>query len=411
MTKGLGLLVLTAALIVGLPAFAGNDEEETHKGLLSFSFDPGEFFQAGPAGAEEKPASGDGEAGEEKVKDARVFVKFALFGLFRFHSREGDPDTFNMPGAYIRGEGEWKNYKVSFMTNAAVTNTLTWAYIDMAPWIEHKDKLKLRLGVFAVPFGLQIQTFPFDLTSVEYSMIVQDVTDVIGIYDTGAMVHGRFKVQDGGINYALAILNGEFATTADTNDAKNLAGRIGFEFTPFFEVGASFYKGKFTDNIWNFDTYSERFGVDLKWTPGEFRVRGEYIGASEDPESHYSGSPPVFDRGVMERAEGWWLDVGMFLWVNEKISKKYDKRGFEIYGHFQGFAPPRNDAMEAATGHAYRTQFVYGIGINVHLSKDVKLQALWQHLDLGAYNLGKYSGYNPKKRDDVIFVQLAVAVF
>jgi hypothetical protein len=423
MVKGLSLLIFAAAALVCLPAYAG-DEDEAPKGFLSFSFDPGKFFQVGPTGEGEAERAVLGteeipkETREEKVRDARAFVSFSLYGLFNYIGNESDPSTFDMRGAYVKGEGEWKNYKLSIMTNAAVNDALTWAYIDMAPWVNHKEKVKLRLGIFAVPFGQQIQTFPFDLSSIDYSLIVQDVTDIVGIYDKGMMIHGNFKVRDGGLNYALAILNGESSRTTDTNESKTLAGRIGFEFTPFIEVGGSYYKGNTTDIIWAFDCDYERVGVDLKWKPGNFKIRGEFMSAIEDPESHYSGSPPVWDPGVSERTEGWWIDAGAFLWVNEKISDKYEKlgdrhelRGIEVYLHYQGFAPPPSEDMRWNTGHASRTQFVYGIGVNIDLSRNVRLQALWQHFDLGRYALGKYSGFDPAGYNDKVTVQFAIAVF
>ena len=311
MTKSLGVLTLVAALMIALPVCAGDKEDERPRGFLSFSFDPAKFFQAGPTEVPEETQERvpqDLEPGDEvpeehvsetepgtepetekekaEVKDARVFVSFTLYGLFRYDATEGIPDTFKMPGAYVKGEGEWENYKISIMTNAAISNSLTWAYVDLAPWERHKDRLRLRLGVFAVPFGMQAQTFPFDLSSIVYSLVVQDVTEIAGIYDMGAMAHGRFKVQDGGLNYALAVLNGEFASSTDTNEAKTFAGRLGFEFTPFLEVGASYYRGSTTDIIYDYDIQYERMGIDVKWSPDKFKIRGEFISAVEDPEAH-----------------------------------------------------------------------------------------------------------------------------
>lgn len=424
MSKGLGVLVLVASLLLVSVTFAGGDEEETPRGFLSFSFDPARFFQAGPAAPEVEPESegeapegegetepvGDTEGGAE-VTDTEAVVSFALYGLFRYESAESLPDTFKMPGAYVRGEGEWKNYKLSVMVNAAIPDNLIWAYVDMAPWANHKDKVRLRVGVLAVPFGMQMRTFAFDLSSIEYSLIVQNLTNTIGVYDMGAMLHGFLKVKDGGLRYSLAVLNGEFANTTDTNEAKTFAGRLGFEFFPYFKVGSSYYRGKTTDLIWNYDIHYERAGIDLLWLPGDFKIRGEYIRSIEDPESHYSGSPPVFNRGESEFTEGWWIDAGIVAWVNSEISDRFVKRGIEIYGHCQGFMPPPDPGMKLVTGHANRVQFVYGLGVNVDLSENVRFQVLWQHLDFGSYNLGKYAGLDPAKRNDRVLVQLAVAVF
>jgi hypothetical protein len=214
-----GVLVLIAFMALCGTAYA-QGEEDARSGRLSFSFSPSKFFQADSAQAAPGEAAGtqaiedaaaeDAGAGKPQasVQDARAYVKLVLYGLFRYDATEGEPDTFKMPGAYFRGEGEWKNYRLSLMANAAVADGLTWAYIDMAPWEEHKRELQFRLGIFAVPFGRQMQTFPYDLGSIDYSLIVDAITDIAGIYDMGAMFHGRFGIADGGVNYALGFLNG-----------------------------------------------------------------------------------------------------------------------------------------------------------------------------------------------------------
>jgi len=374
MTEVRGVLVLIAFLALCGTAYA-QGEEDVRSGRLSFSFDPGKFFQTDPS--QEAPTEGvdsqavEDEAGQEPrqgVQDARAYVKLALYGLFRYDATEGRPDTFKMPGAYFRGEGEWKNYRLSIMANAAIAEGLTWAYIDMAPWEKHKKKLQLRLGVFAVPFGRQMQTFPYDLGSIEYSLIVSTITNVVGIYDMGAMIHGRFDVADGGVNYALGFLNGEYSKITDTNDSKAFAARIGAELSPEAEIGGSYYSGKSTDGIWFFDTYYERAGVDVWFTPGNFNIRGEYIHAAEDIESHYSGTTPMWEQGPRHFTEGWWLDFGVFVWVNHELSredgdKKKEKdtlswrrrrKGIEVYAHFQSLLLPPSRELKDATGHSTR---------------------------------------------------------
>lgn len=422
MTKGAPGFVLVAVLLTAATAFA-QSSDENQKGFLSSSLN---FFQAGPGdegkgtGAEAGRKDTGVPADEKKeAKPIKMEVKPTLYGLFDYFSRQGQPDTFDMTGAYIKLEGEYENHTLSVMANLAIADILTWAYIDLVPWVNHKEKFNIRVGTFAVPFGQQMQTFRYDLSSIDYSMIVQDLTQTIGMYDMGAMFHGNFKIQTGGINYALAILNGEFAGTADTNSAKSFATRLGFRFNPELEVGASYYGGKITDLDFSnevYDTHLERTAFDLKWSPGQFKIRGEYISSAEDPENHnvedlLNPGTPIFQQFERESTEGWWLDAGLFVWVNKKISDDHEKRGFELYFHYQGFEPPPNEDMRQKTSHASRTQFIYGIGINWHLSKYVKLQVLWQHLDFGRYVLGKYQGLEPGDQNDAVLVRLAVVVF
>ncbi len=417
MTKGVGLFAFIAVVMLALPAYA-QSSDEIPEGILSFSFEPSRFFQVGPTGEKTRVSPEPEEEGietagvqdkEEQVKDARMYVKLGLYGLFRFNSEEGKPDSFDMAGAYFRGDGEYKNFRLSLMADAAQASSLTWAYVDMAPWIDHKEKMKLRVGTFATPFGLQMPTFPYELNSIKYSLIVEHITDELGIYDMGAMLHGKFKVQDGGINYAFAFLNGEPGGTTDSNQSKNFCGRLGIQLLPSLEFGASYYRGKLPDASGEFEYNLERVGGDLVWKPEKFIIRGEFIRSSENPEDYYSTTLAAFQHDKTRCYDGWWLDAGMLAWVNEKLSGEYDKRGLEIYFHYQGFAPASNHDMRLATGHAHRTQFVYGVGFNAHLSKNVKLQALWQRYDLGRYTLRKY--LKPSKRDNRVTVQLAVALF
>jgi hypothetical protein len=85
------------------------------------------------------------------------------------------------------------------------------------------------------------------------------------------------------------------------------------------------------------------------------------------------------------------------------------RKGIEVYAHFQSLLAPPSREMKLATGHSTRHHYVYGIGVNWHLSKEVKLQVLWQHLDYGKFGLGM--GADRQKRNDRILVQLSVAVF
>jgi len=429
MAKVRGVLVLIAVLALCGTAFA-QGEEDARSGRLSFSFNPRKFFQAGPAETEpaESTVTDAGEtAVEEKpedgVQDARAYVKLALYGLFRYEAIEGSADTFKMPGAYIRGEGEWKNYRLSIMANAAVTDGLTWAYVDMAPWEKHREKVQMRIGIFAVPFGQQMRTFAYDLGSIDYSLIVEDVTSRVAIYDMGAILHGSFQIADGGLNYAFGFVNGEYSKVTDTNDSKAFVGRLGIELNPELEIGGSYYNGKSTDLIWMYDTQFERAGADMWLTPGNFNIRGEYIHAAEDMESHYSGTTPVWEKGPRHFTEGWWLDFGVFVWINHELSRDENgdkkgedlrswrrrRKGIEVYAHFQSLLEPPDANMKAATGHSTRHKYIYGIGVNWHLSKEVKLQVLWQHLDYGKYRLG-LSG-NRNEHDDRVMVQLSIAVF
>ena len=72
---------------------------------------------------------------------------------------------------------------------------------------------------------------------------------------------------------------------------------------------------------------------------------------------------------------------------------------------------PRISGIDIPGNKQVRTslQYIYGIGVNWHLSKEVRLQILWQHLDYGKYRLGLSGDRN--ERDDRIKVQLSIAVF
>ncbi|MGH7429939.1 MAG: porin, partial [Candidatus Methylomirabilaceae bacterium] len=93
---------------------------------------------------------------------------------------------------------------------------LTDGYLELRYWPE----LRLRVGQFKVPFSYEELFSDNNLDFVERS-VADSLTPK---RDIGAMLHG--SLFGGIVSYAGGIFNGSGQNTADTNDSKDLAGRL-----------------------------------------------------------------------------------------------------------------------------------------------------------------------------------------
>jgi phosphate-selective porin OprO and OprP len=102
----------------------------------------------------------------------------------------------------------------------------------------------LRLGQFKVPLGLEELTADVSVPFVERSIVTETI---VPGRDFGAMAYG--KLFDGVVGYQVGIFNGNGDNTADTNNSKDVAGRLilkplrhagllkGLQFGGAFEIG------------------------------------------------------------------------------------------------------------------------------------------------------------------------------
>jgi len=138
----------------------------------------------------------------------------------------------------------------------------------------------LRLGLFLVPFGKYNES-----NRPHQTALIRTPLNLAGVYptswrDIGLVARGRM----GFLRYAAYLGNGlgekDGAAAGqhfkDINKDKGKGGRLGFIAGEGFEVGVSYYSGKYDG------TNALRLtleGADLTWLSNDYEVRGEYTKA------------------------------------------------------------------------------------------------------------------------------------
>lgn len=90
------------------------------------------------------------------------------------------------------------------------------------------------------------------------------------------------------------------AKKGDNNDSMASGGRVAYAFLPEWEIGVSYYTGKYSDDgDLNYDAYT----VDFNWIGSYASVRGEIFGSTAETEGEDEGNEWVkdFDKN------GWYI--------------------------------------------------------------------------------------------------------
>ena len=120
-----------------------------------------------------------------------------------------------------------------------------------------------------------------DLDTVNRSQMVNKLSPSLDIggggRDVGAVVFGKAAF----LEYTLGLFNGSGANKADTNDAKDLAGRLVVHPAGFLSLGASFYDGSYAASAGAASAVRDRFGLDLALFGGPFSLKADFISAED----------------------------------------------------------------------------------------------------------------------------------
>jgi phosphate-selective porin OprO/OprP len=152
-----------------------------------------------------------------------------------------DVDTFLMRRVRLGIEADMAQYyEFRLLPDFAQGKfVLQDAYMNIHYW----DPFQFEVGKFKQPFSYEQLIQDRFVPTVERSMIDQ----LVPARDEGVMIHGR-GLFDGRLDYAIAVSNGEINGDIDTNEPKDLNGRLAFmpfnseEIAPVlqrFEVGIS----------------------------------------------------------------------------------------------------------------------------------------------------------------------------
>jgi hypothetical protein len=149
----------------------------------------------------------------------------------------------------------------------------------------------VNLGLYLVPFGQYNE-----ISRPHETFLIQRPLSVDNLYplnwrDIGVQAEGSIL----GLLYSIYLGNGlsdgersdEGQQFKDNNGNKAFGGRFAWDIDGKFQVGYSYYNGKYDDG----NSLKRIFhGVDASWVSGSFQILGEYIWAdTENPEGYDKG--------------------------------------------------------------------------------------------------------------------------
>jgi hypothetical protein len=145
-------------------------------------------------------------------------------------------------------------------------------------------QFQVRAGQLRLPFGIETQLPPHRLPAINRMLttfLAEQPDEIPGFlqeWDRGIEVLGEPISGPLNLSYALAVVNGTGPNAPDSNDAKDLVGRVGLRLAGF-QVGTSWYRGRAPDST-GFDRARNRSGWDLEFNPNPLKallIRGEVI--------------------------------------------------------------------------------------------------------------------------------------
>jgi hypothetical protein len=233
-------------------------------------------------------------------------------------------------------------------------------------WIRFfsSESFRLKLGLYLVPFGkYNVFGRPHETFLIHKPLNVAH-SFPSSWRDVGVLIEGQI----GSLVYAVFVGNGlsegldmtEGQQFVDNNVNKGIGGHLSLFLSQSFDVGYSYYKGKF-------DSENQRNTVlqslDMTWSPEGFKVLGEYTrGAIENPSE--------FSKG---KTEGYFIQVSLPLQkIHPVIS--YQTLNYLDAFHGQGFiSPPAPGAGIQFNQSRWAFGFVYMPSPNVLIKLEYDL--------------------------------------
>ena len=287
----------------------------------------------------------------------------------------------------------------------AIPYDFTYYFVaELSPTINHETKgaalldafitynrfgpyLKVSLGQFKSPFGLEQITGCHKLHTINRSQVVNNLSGPIrdlgvmltGGTDTLSILGSKTKNLFG---YSFAIMNGTGRNVLDNNIKKDFIGRLTFHPMEFITLGASYRFGAHPSAAGlDEDDTRERLGFDVELKYKDFLVQGEYTNGS-DVGSYTTGGGCGGDvelhEGSIDR-NGFFVQ-GMYMtpWNIQPIVK------------FEKYEP------NAATDVIEDQQSIITYGINYFFND-------WTRLQLNYLYKAEESGNVEVKNDEILF--------
>ena len=228
------------------------------------------FALAGPSAAQEKqPTFAEG-------------LSMRITGNFQIQYNHGEEELrsgFSMRRARLGFSGEITpkiNYRIQF--DFTRDRYLLDAFVEL----NYIPKARLSFGQFKIPFTLENLTSSTGLDNINRSNTVQTLCPGLDIRsggrDIGLTVDGQFSF----LEYQVGVFNGSGIDIRDTNDRKNLVGRLVLHPFDFAYLGVSHYEGHYSPTVDDSWVDRNRTGLEVYLTEGRAFIKGEYIYAKDD---------------------------------------------------------------------------------------------------------------------------------
>jgi phosphate-selective porin OprO and OprP len=274
---------------------------------------------------------------ESPAVTAANALKLSGYAQLLYTGQDSGLDGFTLRRARFSLSGELlKNVRFKLQLDAAKSPALYDAQIDFTL----HEKASLRIGQFKVPFSLESLTSGSDLDTVNRSQPVSKLAPGQDIgssgRDIGAAAFGKIAF----IEYTIGVFNGAGMNKADTNEQKDLAGRIIIRPFQFLAVGASVYDGSYSASAGAAPVVRDRAGLEMAFLYQGWSLKGEWIQAEDDQ--------------TMKR--GWYLQAGCHF----------------LPKTLQGIL--KVDSFDPDTAAAQDGAKVWTAGLNWFLSGKTKLQ-------------------------------------
>lgn len=299
-----------------------------------------------------------GENREESSLFPDQSLKWSGYFQVRYTQPEKGVDEFKIRRARLSLRGQiHKNIRYRLQVEAVKIPVLLDAVIEL----DFIPQAGLAFGQFKVPFSSENLTSSSALDTINRSLTVEKLCPGRDIKasgrDIGISLNGRFSWTE----YSLGIFNGSGINQADTNDRKDVAGRLVFYPVSSLVLGLAHYRGGYSSEQGDPILDKNRTGLEIGFVRERLSVKGEYIFARDDETKKY----------------GWYAQGGYYL-IPEKIQTmvKYD--------FFDKDREIRGDPAEVVT-----------LGLNWFFSKKTKLQVNYEY----------HSGEGNESSKTVILIQ------
>lgn len=285
-------------------------------------------------------AFGQDKKEQPPVTSSRAF-KLSGYTQFLYNYWDKGTDSFSIPRARLTLSGELvKNIRFRIQIDGVKSPALIDANVDFL----FNPAYGLRIGQYYVPMSLENNTSDSEMDTILRSQVVNSLAPSRDLgsqgRDIGAMFMGRYSV----VEYYLGVFNGAGINKADSNKAKDVAGRLILHPLESLAVGGSFYKGRHNPVATGPDLTRDRIAFEAAWVMGPYSVKGEFLSGKDDQTSksgwYLQGGYFVLPKKLQalikwdtydkngdvsaDRADLFTLGVNWFIWEKTKLAVNYN---------------------------------------------------------------------------------------